>query len=144
MTDEWQRLAGKFTSSAAETPAAAGSLAALSRICDFMAGSDHGRHLQHAPWERYDARLTLVRRDGSFPTKSLRVMSLADNKVEFRLHDSQTGIERYFHPDEPCDHALSRFQEVVGSIDWRRPVTRPTFWEKLSAGYKLLFDKRYR
>lgn len=139
--DEWLRLAEGFAARASEYPPARKNLVALSQICRFMSVSYHGQELAPTQ-ESGEGRLVLIRRDGSFPTKSLRVMSLAENKIEFCLRD--THVERYFHPDEPHDHAVDRFKEVVRSIDWRRPITPPTFLENLSAAWKLLFSKRYR
>src|SRR6185295_3358784 len=138
--DEWLKLAEEFAAHASEYQPARNNLTALSEICRFLSASSYGR--EFAPTqESGSGRLVLIRRDGSFPTKSLRVMSLAEDKIEFCLRDAH--VERYFHPDEPHDHALDRFKEVLQSIDWRRPVTPPTALEKLSILWKILFSRRY-
>ena len=138
--DEWVKLSEHFASEASSYLPAKNNLMALSDICRFLSTSDLGRELAPTA-ESGSGRIVLIKRNGSFPTKSLRVMSLAEEKIEFCLRD--TGIERYFHPDEPYRYALDRFKEVARSIDWRKPVTPPTFFENLSVARKALFSKRY-
>jgi hypothetical protein len=139
--DQWVKLAEKFSADALNSGRASKNLRALSDICKFMSSSPHGRELAPSDQSR-SGEVILIRRDGSFPTKSLRVMSLADDKIEFCLRDG--NVERYFHPDEPNDYALDRFREVIRSIDWRKPVKPANFFENLSTTYKALFNKRYR
>jgi hypothetical protein len=138
--NEWVALAESF-SEAAKGSIGSKNMLALSRICRFLADSQHGQELVQA--YEWPTRLELKRRDGSHPTKFLRVMGVTENRIEFCLRDDATGVERYFQPHEPHDHALERFQEVVGSIDWNRPVTGPGFGAKLKAWGRFLFVKRY-
>lgn len=138
--NEWLTLAEGFSSEAIRNPETGKNLIALSRICEFLSSSRYGQELAPSK-ESGLARLVLIRRDGSYATKCLRVRSLAENNIEFCLRDG--SVERYFHPDEPHLYALDRFQEVLRSIDWRKPVTQPTFFENLSATFKAFFSKRY-
>lgn len=137
--NEWVRLSEHFVA-AAKDSIAGNNLRVLSEICRSLSTSDLGRLLAPTP-ESGSGRIVLTKRSGVCPTKTLRVMSLAEEKIEFCLRD--TGIERYFHPDEPNRYALERFQEVARSIDWDRPVMQPGLLERLSVARRALFGKRY-
>jgi hypothetical protein len=91
----------------------------LSEICAFMSStysamfkpSDTGAHAVY-----------LQRRDGSYPSKQLKVEAITNNRLEFCLSDRDTGISHNFMPH--ADHAtgLERFKSILAGIDWSAPV----------------------
>lgn len=140
-TQDWISLAKQFEDYGKQETRARKNFTALAQICGFLDASRFGQDLVHCV-DR-PGQLVLRCRNGSHPTKFLRVMSIIDDQIEFCLRDDATNVERYFQPHEPHHHALERFKEVVGSINWAKPVSPPSPSERVLAWSRFLFVGRY-
>lgn len=125
----WKEVADRFSSSAGDDPAWLHNHTAISEICRLISDSQYGKIFKV---EEVDLHSVLLRRrDGSYPSKSLKIQAIAGNRVEFCLSDSETHAFRYY-PDIDHSEASIRFKKAIGTIDWTKPVEqeRP-WWDRL-------------
>ena len=93
----------------------------MAEICRYI-GSSHFASEVTANADWLPNRVYFRKAGGSQPSKTLKMESITENRLEFCILDKRTKGERCFFPHCRAKDGLAKFKKIITHLDWTAEV----------------------